>query len=103
MGSNHHQASIEELSIDSLNRQIKDLYHSIKKVQMYIDTSAGPLQNQMISTLGQCVELLKKKCVGFEDKENNTSYTISLQLDVSNELTEWAQTPLEDLYPHIEQ
>lgn len=68
LGSNHQQPSINEVSISSLNKQIEDLHYSIRKVQMCIDVSARPLQNQMVSTLGQCFELLKKKCTRFEDK-----------------------------------
>ena len=83
------QMPVEELSMNSLYIQAQDLHQNIKKVHNSIHINDPSLQNQLILTLNKCIDLLKREPIRFEERDNNTSYTISLQLDVSNEMTEW--------------
>lgn len=78
----------------SLIKQVEDLYNKICRVKMCIDTKTSPMQNEIILKLNKCIELLRKECIQFNDVDNDASYSISLQLDASNDVSQWLNSEI---------
>lgn len=87
----------------SLLREARELYDRIYRVRMCVNTPSSLQREEVILELNRCIQLLRKECIKFSGHDNNTSYTISLQLDASRDISEWLKPCAELIYPYIEQ
>ena len=92
----------ESVSVGEINNQINGVLQSIRRMVELVDFKASDLQRGMVVRLKECIQLINNGHPEDQRKQDD-SYSISLQLDVSVDGADWPRLLGSCVYPNLQE